>query len=71
MSLGVKTIYMYADNGKLRDIWATTLNESESDGQARIDVLAGLSRMSLDVIGLAGEISSPVDVTRPYYPYRD
>ncbi|KAJ3512993.1 hypothetical protein NLJ89_g3199 [Agrocybe chaxingu] len=36
---------------ELRDIWLT---ESQKDGNSRIDVLSWLSRMTLDVIGLAG-----------------
>ncbi|KAJ3480235.1 hypothetical protein NLI96_g8502 [Meripilus lineatus] len=38
---------------QLRDIWATSLHETDDNG-TRIDILSGLSKMTLDVIGLAG-----------------
>ncbi|KAG8990152.1 hypothetical protein FRB93_003318 [Tulasnella sp. JGI-2019a] len=42
----------WAKSFELRDIWLNVI--SESSGEAEIDVLRGLSRMTLDVIGLAG-----------------
>ena len=36
---------------QLRDIWA---KECKQTGTGRIDILLGLSKMTLDVIGLAG-----------------
>lgn len=38
---------------KLRDIWANSVQE-KGDDWTRIDVLPDISRMTLDVIGLAG-----------------
>ena len=38
---------------ELRDIWATSLHEIDDNG-TRVDILSGLSKMTLDVIGLAG-----------------
>uniref|UniRef100_A0A0W0FNH7 Cytochrome p450 n=2 Tax=Moniliophthora roreri TaxID=221103 RepID=A0A0W0FNH7_MONRR len=37
----------------LRDVWRSQINEAEN-GEARLDALSWLSRMTLDVIGLAG-----------------
>ncbi|KAJ3878551.1 cytochrome P450 [Lentinula edodes] len=37
---------------ELRDVWAARI--AAGDGEARIDVLSSLSKMTLDVIGLAG-----------------
>ncbi|EEB90477.1 hypothetical protein MPER_11312, partial [Moniliophthora perniciosa FA553] len=37
----------------LRDVWKSQVNEAEN-GEARLDALSWLSRMTLDVIGLAG-----------------
>ncbi|KAJ6532987.1 cytochrome P450 [Mycena capillaripes] len=37
---------------ELRDVWSS--NQVDENGQMRIDVFAGLKKMTLDVIGLAG-----------------
>ncbi|KII91537.1 hypothetical protein PLICRDRAFT_173371 [Plicaturopsis crispa FD-325 SS-3] len=42
---------------QLRDLWASLVDEQQAEDKekpARIDILAGMSRMTLDVIGLAG-----------------
>ena len=41
------------DPSKLRDIWAADIKKTGKT-QAKINVLSGLSKMTLDVIGLAG-----------------
>ena len=54
----IKNIY------QLRDIWA----EEISKGQGQIDVLSWLSKMTLDVIGLAGLFISFVPLSLPCKP---
>ena len=41
------------DPFKLRDVWTADIKKAGKT-QAKIDVLSGLSKMALDVIGLAG-----------------
>jgi len=43
-----------ADSSKLRDVWTADIKKGEKT-QMKINVLPGLSRMTLDVIGLAGQ----------------
>jgi hypothetical protein len=45
-----------ACSSQLRDIWLKSVKTSEDDG-CRVDVLSGLSRAGMDVIGLAGSCS--------------
>ncbi|ESK85957.1 cytochrome p450 [Moniliophthora roreri MCA 2997] len=40
-------------SNELRDVWKSQVSEAEN-GEARLDALSWLSRMTLDVIGLAG-----------------
>ncbi|ESK86852.1 cytochrome p450 [Moniliophthora roreri MCA 2997] len=40
-------------SNELRDVWKSQVNDAEN-GEARLDALSWLSRMTLDVIGLAG-----------------
>jgi hypothetical protein len=39
---------------ELRDAWDREIKRGEHNGNGRINVLSWLSRMTLDVIGLAG-----------------
>uniref|UniRef100_A0A0W0G9B1 Cytochrome p450 n=2 Tax=Moniliophthora roreri TaxID=221103 RepID=A0A0W0G9B1_MONRR len=42
-------------SNELRDVWKSEINEAEN-GEARLDALSWLSRMTLDIIGLAGMV---------------
>ena len=44
--------WLFTDFTKLRDIWAA--ESAKQGGTGRVDVLSWLSKMALDVIGLAG-----------------
>ncbi|KAH9483580.1 Cytochrome P450 monooxygenase 205 [Psilocybe cubensis] len=39
---------------QLRDIWSSEIKRQNDDGPAKVDALSWLSRLTLDVIGLAG-----------------
>jgi hypothetical protein len=52
MLLILPTIISLATSIKLRDIWMSKI--AADGGAARIDILSWLSKMTLDVIGLAG-----------------
>lgn len=48
------TFLMGPTNQQLRDLWAAEITKEGGTGTARIDILSWLSKMTLDVIGLAG-----------------
>jgi len=52
LSLPVRETWLFTYSMKLRDIWAA--ESAKQGGTGRIEVLSWLSKMTLDVIGLAG-----------------
>ena len=44
---------------QLRDVWSSEIVQ-DATGSITLNVMSWLSRMTLDVIGLAGELSAPV-----------
>ena len=62
MLLDQTLIFSCQTTVQLRDAWASEISniKQESSAPVQIDVLSWLSRMTLDVIGLAGEFNAKV-----------
>ena len=45
------------------DLWETQIHDSSSDG-VEMDILAAMNRVTLDIVGLAGERGNPPVIIR-------